>query len=163
MKSFLRQIPVGVPSLIITALVIYLSLAHDPFHTSELPLFPGADKWAHVVMYIAVTAVYMLDYAKHKLPHHPKLNVDLALTSSASVLGLLMEVGQLIMHNGRGFEWADWTADTMGAIIGTVRLFISWGAGTMRTTHLPGGASGRTATHTTAIKPKIHKNDPFWP
>ncbi|MBO6251327.1 MAG: VanZ family protein [Muribaculaceae bacterium] len=118
MKSFLRQIPVGVPSLIITALVIYLSLAHDPFHTSELPLFPGADKWAHVVMYIAVTAVYMLDYAKHKLPHHPKLNVDLALTSSASVLGLLMEVGQLIMHNGRGFEWADWTADTMGAIIG---------------------------------------------
>ena len=50
MKKFLLSIPVGLPSVLMLALILYLSLATEPV-PEEIPLFLGADKLAHVVMY----------------------------------------------------------------------------------------------------------------
>ena len=124
MKQFLKSLPVGIPSAIIIILVTYLSLSSDPFHTKDIPLFPGADKLAHVIMYMAVAGVFILDYAKHILPHHAKINVELALAVSASLLGLLLEIAQLVMRNGRGYEFWDWIADTVGAL--AALLIVRW-------------------------------------
>ncbi|MDO4511579.1 MAG: hypothetical protein Q4B68_07170 [Bacteroidales bacterium] len=103
MKKFIVNIPFGVCSIIITLMVAYCSLATNPLNVNSVSLFPGFDKVAHVVMYLACTTVYLFDYAKFKLPHHTTLNAELAITCSAAVLGLLMEVAQLILTNNREF------------------------------------------------------------
>ncbi|MBQ2235490.1 MAG: hypothetical protein II428_02080, partial [Muribaculaceae bacterium] len=62
MKKFLLSIPVGLPSALMQALILYLSLATEPV-PEEIPLFVGADKLAHVVMYFFATLVFIMDYA----------------------------------------------------------------------------------------------------
>jgi len=118
MKKFLRSIPAGTLSAIVTALIIYLSLASDPFEVSKVKLFAGADKVIHVIMYLGATMVYIYEYVKHCLPHHSKLDKELVITASAIVLGLLMEMAQLFLNNGRTYELSDWFADIIGAVLG---------------------------------------------
>lgn len=98
------------------AIILYLSLVKDPVPQPEILLFNGADKVAHVLMYLGATLVFILDYAKYRLPHHSRLNKELAITAGASMLGLLMEIAQLLMSNGRSYEISDWYADTAGAV-----------------------------------------------
>ncbi len=70
-------------------------------------------------MYLGCTVAYLLDYAKLKLPHHTLLKIELALTSVAILLGLLMEVAQLAwLVQGRDFDLIDWFADAVGAMTG---------------------------------------------
>lgn len=119
MKKFLLSIPVGLPSALMLALILYLSLATEPV-PEEIPLFVGADKLAHVVMYFFATLVFIMDYAKFKLPHHSRLNIELAITSASIMLGLIMEILQLAMRNGRNYELGDWIADIVGAVLALI-------------------------------------------
>lgn len=119
MKKFLLSIPVGLPSALMLALILYLSLATEPV-PEEIPLFVGADKLAHVVMYFLATLVFIMDYAKFKLPHHSRLNIELAITSASIMLGLIMEILQLVMRNGRNYELGDWIADIVGAVLALI-------------------------------------------
>lgn len=115
MKQFLKIIPVGVPSVIAILIVAYFSLDPDPLGDSFVQLFEGSDKVAHFILYFATACVFILDYAKYKLPHHTKINLELMLTCSAMLLGLLMEIGQLILSNGRTYDTADIIANCIGA------------------------------------------------
>jgi VanZ family protein len=117
MKKFLIAIPVGVPSVIITVLIIYLSLSPNPFDANKIQLFNGADKVVHGIMYFFAAAVYILDYAKFKLPHHTRVNLELAFTATAGLIGGLLEVAQLIMQNGRTYDPMDWLSDLVGAAL----------------------------------------------
>jgi len=117
MRKFLLSIPTGIPSLIITAIVAYLTLTSDPVG-KEFLFFPGSDKVAHVLAFMFVSLTYLYDYAKHKNPHHTKLNLEMALTATAIVVGLLTEAGQLVISNGRSYDPSDIVADGIGAIIG---------------------------------------------
>ena len=101
-------------SVTVTALIVYLSLASDPFDVRELPVFPGFDKLCHVIMYFACAGAYILDYAKHKLPLHTRLSVELALSATAALVGLLMEVAQLTLTSDRSYDILDWAADLAG-------------------------------------------------
>ena len=116
MKKFLLAIPCGILSLIAIGIIAYLSLSPDPLGTSHISLFPESDKVVHFLMYFVCTSVFFFDYAKYRLPHHTKLNVQLALTASAITLGLLMEVGQLVMQMGRAYDFLDILANSLGAI-----------------------------------------------
>ena len=116
MKKFILAIPFGIPSLIMLAVVAYLSLAPDPVPVDDFELFPGADKLAHVLLYFWAACVFILDYAKWRLPHHVKLENLLAFTAFTIVLGAVMETGQLVMRLGRSFELWDMLADALGAI-----------------------------------------------
>ncbi len=122
MKRFLLALPTGTLSVIVTALILYLSLASDPFDVNELPVFPGFDKVCHVIMYFACAGAYILDYAKHKLPHHTRLSVELALCAAASLVGLLMEVAQLTLTSDRTYDLLDWAADVAGAVLAFLLL-----------------------------------------
>ena len=118
MKKFILAIPVGVPSSIIIILITYLSLASNPLDINDISLFPGFDKLAHVIMYFGAACVFILAWANFKMPHHIKLNNELALTTFAILLGGLMEIAQLVMAQGRSFEVTDWFADILGALAG---------------------------------------------
>ncbi|MBR5101923.1 MAG: VanZ family protein [Muribaculaceae bacterium] len=117
MKRFFLVIPNWTLSILGTLLVSYLSLAHDPFNLSRLHLFLSADKLAHFAMYFVLNAIYIFEYAKFVMPHHTRLNKELAITTWSALFGGFMEIGQLIMRNGRCFDYDDWIADALGAIV----------------------------------------------
>lgn len=117
MKKMINALPVGILSFIVTALIVYLSLDANPLDVGHFKFFEGFDKIVHFVMYWGCGIVYLLDYAKFKYPHHCHLNVELALTAMAMLLGLLMEIMQLLLANGRSFDVLDWVADVAGAVV----------------------------------------------
>ncbi len=117
MKKILKAIPTGITSLLALMLLSYLSLAPDPFDVNEIPAFAGADKLVHILMYAGTTLAFLFDYAKHRLPHHTKLNIELALTATAMVIGIVMEILQLVMRLGRNFDFRDIVANCIGAAL----------------------------------------------
>ena len=85
---------------------------------NKLELFAGSDKVAHFLMYLVTACIFIFDYAKFKLPHHTKLNLELLFTCCAMLLGLLMEIGQLVLSNGRTYDIVDLIANCLGAAMG---------------------------------------------
>lgn len=120
MKQFLRWIPSWVTTVLVFSIITYLSLAAKPLGEMSISLFKGADKVVHLLMYMCLAIVMLLDYSKFRYPHHAKLNVCFALMSFASLYGLIMELAQLVLRNGRGYDIYDWIADTIGVIIGFI-------------------------------------------
>ncbi|MGN0212187.1 MAG: VanZ family protein [Muribaculaceae bacterium] len=123
MRRFLRNLPVGVASGIVTLLVIYFSLSAHPIGADQLIIFEGADKILHFIMYFGLSAVYYLDYAKFRLPHHTRLNAEAGVTTAAIVLGGLMEIAQGFTGK-RQMDFLDFLANTAGAI--AAFLFIKY-------------------------------------
>lgn len=117
MKQLLKSLPTGFLSVIAIIVVVYLSLTPDPLGQVDFFPFAGADKVAHFLLYFFATVLFLTDYAKYKSPHHTKLNQELMFTCSAMLLGLLMEIGQLALSNGREYDSADIIANCLGAAI----------------------------------------------
>lgn len=137
MKTFLKYIPTGLLSLAVTLLVAYFSLSSDPLG-SDLPLFPGADKVAHFLMYFFTTLVYLYDYTRKKFPHHTKANKELLIMVIAMVLGLLMECCQLSLTVDRAFEVEDIVANCSGAAAAFITghfLLIKWYRNLLKHSH----------------------------
>ena len=99
-------------SLIYLTCVAFLSLlpAND---FPELPLFPEADKFVHISMYLGLTILAcwsMHAEIKHKWYY--------LVTLFAIGWGVMMEVFQFLMHLGRSFDFYDMLANSIGALIG---------------------------------------------
>ena len=118
MNRVYKVLPIGILSAIAIVGIAYLSLSVDPMGGMSVHLFPHSDKVAHCLMYVGATIAFLLDYATYKLPHHTKLNVELAFTAAAMLLGLIMEIMQLTMHMGRSYDNLDIAANCLGALLG---------------------------------------------
>ena len=79
----------------------------------ELPLFPGADKLVHTVMYLGLAL--LVCWSMHAEVKHKWYGL---VTIFAILWGVLMEFFQLNMHLGRSFDFFDILANSLGAIIG---------------------------------------------
>ena len=95
MKSFLLSIPKGVPSAIMLLLVFYFTFANNPMGINALNVFPYAPHVGHLILYFVTALVFILDYAKSRLPHHSKINQEMVLAATSGVLALLMEIGRM--------------------------------------------------------------------
>ena len=111
-KTLIRVTPIGLPSAIAFALLLYMSLSSDPVGASMLS-FPGADKVAHFLMYLLCTLVYISDALRFRMPHHVKFGKMAAIATASAVLGLLLEVLQLQVN--RDFDLIDEVANAAGA------------------------------------------------
>ncbi|MBO7610330.1 MAG: VanZ family protein [Muribaculaceae bacterium] len=118
MKKIIKSLPVGVLSAIVVLGITYFSLAPRPLGDISMRLFPHSDKVAHFLMYFVAVIAFLTDYAKAIKPHHTKLNIELALLASAMLLGLILEIIQLAMNIGRGYDTMDIFADCIGALAG---------------------------------------------
>ncbi len=126
MKKIILAIPTGTLSVLVTLLLLYLSLASNPFDVRSVHLFPNADKCVHFLMYFGCAMVYMYEYAKHRLPHHTNLNGELAIASSLAVMGVFIETAQMTLTSDRSFEWLDCLANATGAFTGFLLMHF-WG------------------------------------
>ena len=107
---------------VVTAGVLYLTLAPRPFGSVRIPLFEGADKVVHFMMFFAMAFAYHFDFRRGKKP------VDEArlmgwIFVSLSAFGGLIELAQWKMRMGRSGDWYDLLADIAGAVYG---IILAW-------------------------------------
>lgn len=120
--KILDRIPRFLTSAVVTAGVLYLTLAPRPFESVRIPLFEGADKVVHFMMFFAMAFAYHFDFRRGKKP------VDEArlmgwIFVSLSAFGGLIELAQWKMRMGRSGDWYDLLADIAGAVYG---IILAW-------------------------------------
>ncbi len=115
LKHALNPLPPFLLTVVGFLAILWLTLAPHPLGEEELPLFPGADKIAHLVMFGGFTLLMLVDlWRRRRFSRLSTANIWLAGTLSA-ILGCVVEVAQWKMNLGRSFEWADIIADSLGA------------------------------------------------
>ena len=117
MKSFILSIPKGVPTIITLLLVFYFTLAPNPFGINALRIFPYAKQLGHFILYFVVASVFIMDYAKGKLPHHSKINHEIALATVAAVLSFVMELALMWWTDGYYYDITNVYAAWFGALV----------------------------------------------
>lgn len=120
--KILDRIPRFLTSAVVTAGVLYLTLAPRPFGSVRIPLFEGADKVVHFMIFFAMAFAYHFDFRRGKKP------VDEArlmgwIFVSLSAFGGLIELAQWKMRMGRSGDWYDLLADIAGAVYG---IILAW-------------------------------------
>ena len=120
--KILDRIPRFLTSAVVTAGVLYLTLAPRPFGSVRIPLFEGADKVVHFMMFFAMAFAYHFDFRRGKKP------VDEArlmgwIFVSLSAFGGLIELAQWKMRMGRSGDWYDLLADIAGTVYG---IILAW-------------------------------------
>lgn len=126
MKKLIKALPIGTLSIIAIAIISYLSLDTTPFGKENIQLFPGVDKIVHVLMYFFTACMFELDYAKFRLPHHTKADIELLCACFAMLFGFVLEIIQLRFIDARMFESWDIVANCVGAVLGFFYLRL-WG------------------------------------
>ena len=74
--------------MVMILLVCYCTFAKNPFYVNSLRVFPYAEQVGHFILYFLTALVLILDYAKARLPHHSKINQEMALAALTGVMAL---------------------------------------------------------------------------
>lgn len=116
-RHILQKVPAWLFTVVTVGAVLWLTLAPRPLGDEDIPLFPGADKIAHALMFGFLTVMILLDWQRAGgWRHVPAAGIWTAALSSTA-LGVAVEFMQRAMHAGRGFEVADMVADGVGALL----------------------------------------------
>lgn len=78
---------------------------------------PHLDKLVHVVMFGGLTLFFSLPFLKSTFPQHRKITIFIRISLCMILWGLIIEIIQKLFIPGRGFEWLDVIADTVGVVI----------------------------------------------
>lgn len=117
MKNFILSIPKGLPSIIMVLILAYFTFADNPLGINALSdAFPHAEHVGHFVLYFIASLVFILDYAKARLPHHSKFNQEIGIAVSAGVLSFMMEIA-LMQHTGYNYDIINVLAASAGALL----------------------------------------------
>lgn len=119
----INLMPRLVCSSLTVALILWLTLAPRPVGEMDVPLFPGADKLVHAVMFGFLAWMLYIDLGKTRRSVPSATDTFLCAAASA-IFGATTELLQNIMEAGRSMEGADWVADTLGAAIACAAILI---------------------------------------
>ena len=111
-----RIVPVWQPTAVVAVTILFLTLAPQPLGDEPPPMFEGADKVVHALMFGALAGVIALDRFMSG-----RRDGAIALTlifSGVALGGGLIEVAQQLMGAGRSGDMADFGADTIGCALG---------------------------------------------
>lgn len=107
--------PAWIMSVITLVIILWLTLAPNPLGREEIPVFPGADKIVHGLMFGFLTFVILLDWTRGRDFASVRWPVCLVAALFSTALGTGIEFLQRSMHLGRSFETYDIVADTVGS------------------------------------------------
>lgn len=114
-RNVIDSIPPWLPTALTVALILWLTLAPDPLGDNQPMLFEGADKIVHAIMFGFLTAVILLDRQRSIRWKAVAARTGVAAALPSTLFGIGVEVAQLSMGLGRGFEVADMISDAAGA------------------------------------------------
>lgn len=119
MKSFLLSIPKGVPTIVMVLLILFFELSRNPLGINSLRHLPMAPQVGHFILYFIAALVAILDYAKSRLPHHSKINQEMALAAVTAVFALVIEI--IVMGRNNGYiDLSNVWAAALGAVLAFV-------------------------------------------
>jgi len=116
MKNFILSIPKGVPTVIMLLVACFFTFAENPLGINALRVFPYAEQLGHFVLYFIVALVFILDYAKARLPHHSKINQEIGIAVASGVLSFLLEIG-LMLKTGYNYDIDNVIAASVGSAL----------------------------------------------
>lgn len=114
-KTIMSGVPRWLMSLVVIAAIAYLTLVPSPLPEPPMPLFDGADKVVHGLMFLVLAWCLNRDISRRKL-----LVAAVAAFALATAYGGLIEVLQGTMQLGRSADVLDFVADVAGAAIGAI-------------------------------------------
>lgn len=117
-REIIGKVPAGLLSGVTLALILWFTLAPHPAGDLEIPLFPGADKVVHGLMFGFLTFVMLLEWMKHRKWQLLQLNLIAIAAFLNAAIGIAIEFIQRAMGLGRTLEILDMLADSAGAFVG---------------------------------------------
>ena len=121
-EKIIDWMPRGVCSGLTLALILWLTLAPHPVGDMDVPLFPGADKVVHAIMFGWLTWMFYIDVSKLQGARRVSTKVIWMCAVVSTAIGGLIEWLQHIMDLGRGMELADLGADALGCLIAAILI-----------------------------------------
>ncbi len=106
-------------SLALVALIAAASLAPVP----ETPLcdVPFYDKWAHTLMYLALSLAAWSDYLRGRAKPHWLRGAAVAALMPVAASGLL-ELAQAYLTTYRSGDWLDFAANAVGVLLASLMV-----------------------------------------
>lgn len=117
MKQLLHKLPPYTFTVVIMAIILYLTLVPKPLPDNDIELFPGADKVVHAIMFGALTGAIALDRALMSGMKALSAGGLIAYALIGSVTGGVIELLQGALGMGRSADVCDFVADTLGAVL----------------------------------------------
>lgn len=117
LRKIMGKVPAGLLTGITLAVILWLTLAPHPTGDMEIPLFPGADKVVHAIMFGFLTLVALLETMKRRGWSPLPLPLIGAISFASAIIGIVIEIVQRAMGLGREFEVLDIMADAAGAVV----------------------------------------------
>lgn len=108
-------------TILVGAAILWLTLAPHPIGDQEIPLFPGADKIVHALMFLGLCGIFLVEM---QIIGKLRKSVAAVATICTILMGIGIEYLQRLMGLGRSFEAADMIADTTGALIAGIAALI---------------------------------------
>ena len=117
MKQLLHKLPPYALTVVIMAIILYLTLVPKPLPDNDIELFPGADKVVHAIMFGALTGAIAIDRASRWGMKALSVGSLVAYALIGSITGGVIELLQGALGMGRSADVYDFAADTAGAIL----------------------------------------------
>ncbi len=120
-QRIIGKFPPWILTIVTVAAILWLTLAPRPLGNITPPLFPGADKVVHALMFGGLEFMIFVDRMRSERWKSPSL-LFILLTSVVVILfGALIEFLQGAMNIGRSADFLDFIADSAGTL--AVALF----------------------------------------
>ncbi len=119
-KENIKKLPSWTFTIIVLCLILWLTLAPNPLGETDFPMFPGADKVVHFLMFGGLALTGLFDWSRthgwRSIPAVWAWCIGLA----SAVIGIDIEFAQDGMGLGRTLELGDMAADTIGAFCAVI-------------------------------------------
>lgn len=120
MKRVFAKLPPWTLTIVVLAMILYLTLVPRPLPDTDIELFAGADKVVHGIMFGALAGALGIDVARRRGAVAVTWLFVVLSWLAVSAVGGLIELAQGAMAMGRGCEFWDFVADVAGAALGTI-------------------------------------------
>ena len=116
-KRRLSRLPGWLFSTITLLAILWLTLAPKPLGDDAPQLFPGADKLVHGIMFGFFAGMMLFDFQRRNKWEFIIFPFCMLFGLISDIVGILIEIAQLKMDMGRGFEYADIISDCVGSLV----------------------------------------------
>lgn len=111
----LKKLRYYIPTLVVVGVILYATLSSDPLGDSSLPSIPHFDKLIHAVMMGGLLGAFAFDWQRANPEKRLTSSFMWAVFGCVLAFGILDELLQGSIDNGRTGDPFDFLADCIGA------------------------------------------------